>query len=384
VSAQKKIVFLYLDTGGGHKAPAKALSDWINGHQGQRAKAVLHNGVSPKNFIAQAILEQGYRLVTTRMSLLWKSFYDLSQPKIVLFLNSISITLIALTHLMSVIRAERPDTVVSCHFLLNTPLKILRRLMGFKFKVLTLCTDPFTIHPFWFYKQNGTVLLFSKIARDEIIVSYRIDSERVPVFPWVMQEKFSAPLAPGAIPGVRSALGLSPSKKTVVISGGGEGLPGTEKYFKALLASNQEFDLVVICGKNKAILRHCRDILKKNPTPRKVQVLGFTPRMYEYINCADLIVSKAGTSTIMETLMMGKPLIIPQYLYGQEFGNAAFVVRKGLGAYTPKPSDLRLTVEKLLGDTAAYERIVDRIRRANLRNGTADVARYILDFTDKK
>lgn len=372
------ILFLYLKTGGGHRAPAKALADWINANAPERARAVLENGVSDNNFVAELLLEQGYKIITTRFPFIWKPFYDLSQPKSMLFLNSISITLTALGNLARVIRREKPTTVVSCHFLLGVPLKILRRLLGLKFKLLTLCTDPFTIHPFWFYKQYGKVLLFSEIARDEIITSYRIAPERLPVFPWVMQDKFSKPLPPDRIPALKEELGFSPGKSLVLVSGGAEGLPKAEKYFSALLDSQADFEIAVACGKNASIKRHCEAIYRKKGRGRRVEIYGFTPLMYELVNAADIVVSKAGTSTVMETLVMGKPLLIAQYLYGQEFGNAMFVVRKSLGAYLPKPGSLRSFVERLIRDPAAYKRIKAKIRKAKLENGAAKVAEYIL------
>jgi UDP-N-acetylglucosamine:LPS N-acetylglucosamine transferase len=373
------ILFLYLKTGGGHMAPAKALTDWINGNASDRARAVIENGVSDNNFIAELLLEQGYKIVTTRFPFIWKPFYDLSQPRSMLFANSIGITLASLFNLAKVIIRNKPVTVVTCHFLLNVPLKVLRRLFGLKFKLLTLCTDPFTIHPFWFYKQYGKVLLFSEIARDEIMASYRIAPERLPVFPWVMQSKFSKPIAVAEIPAVKERLGFTPGKNLVLISGGGEGLPRTEKYFSALLESKADFELAVVCGKNKRIKRHCAAINRKKGRGRKVIIYGFTPHMYELVNACDIVVSKAGTSTVMETLVMEKPLLIAQYLYGQEFGNAMFVVRKSLGAYLPKPGALRTFVEKLISEPAAYQRIVSKIRKAKITNGAAKVSEYILD-----
>ncbi len=372
------ILFLYLKTGGGHRAPAKALCDWINEHGSERAQAYLENGVSDNNVFADLILEQGYKIVTTRLPFMWKSFYDMSQPKSALFINSISITVNSLFNLVKLVLKHRPLTIVSCHFLLNVPLKILRRLFGLNFKLFTLCTDPFSIHPFWFYKQYGRVLLFSHIAREEIMALYRIPAERLPVFPWVMQEKFSTPLPKERQPALKEELGFPADKPLVLIAGGGEGLPKTEIYFSALLDSTEDFSIAVACGKNSSIKRHCESILRKKGRGRKVRIYGFNPIMYELVNASDLVVSKAGTSTVMETLMMGKPLLIAQYLYGQEFGNAMFVVRKGLGAYLPQPRALRAYVEKMIRDPAAYKKVVSKIQNAGLRNGTAEVAEYIL------
>jgi UDP-N-acetylglucosamine:LPS N-acetylglucosamine transferase len=378
MEGKKKILFLYLDSGGGHKAPAMAVANWINEHEGHRAKAVVANGISSKNVLTETIIEQGYRIVTTRFPTIWKSFYDMSQPRLSLFVNSVIIVFNALFHLAGLLWREKPDMVVNCHFLLNYPLKILRRATRGRFKVITLCTDPFTIHPFWLYKQYGTLLVFSKVAREEIMAFYRVPPYRLPLFSWVLQERYSSVLTRDRVLELKKEFGLDPDKRLVLIAGGGEGLPGTEKYFTALLDSWAEFDIVVACGKNESIRRHCEEILKKKAPKRTVKVIGFTKLMYEYVNCAELVISKAGTSTVMETLSQGKPLIIAQYLYGQEFGNAVFVVRKGLGLYAPKPSEMRSSVERLLSDPKAYRRITERIVKAEIKNGTPDVVAYIL------
>jgi UDP-N-acetylglucosamine:LPS N-acetylglucosamine transferase len=386
VSEPSKILFFYLNTGGGHKAPAKALADWINKRRPEEARAVVANGVSDKNPVLALVLEQGYRIITTQFPRAWKAFYETSQPRFALFFNSMAMSLVSTCNLIRTIRREKPDLVVNCHFLLGVPLKVVRRLFGLRFKLITLCTDPFSIHPFWFYRQNGTVMVFSKIARDEAMALHKVPAARVPVFPWVMQEKFSERLSAEQCEEFKASLGLEPGRPLVLVSGGGEGLPKTEKYFEALLSSAVEFDIVVVCGRNRIIKRHCDELLERyeneaaKPFRHQVLVFGFTPRMYELINAAYLVISKAGTSSIMETLLMGKPLIIAQYIFGQELGNAGYVVRKGMGGYAPVPDGLKASVERLVADNDAYQQFVGRIADANIENGTPKVARFLLDI----
>lgn len=378
MAEKPSVLFLYLNSGGGHKAPATALANWINRHQGHRARAIAANGISRYNVLAEFLLSRVYRFLTTGVPAMWKPFYKMSQPRMQNYGNSLIMVLNSTFHLWNLIRKEKPSVVVACHLLLNFPLKVLRRVFGMKFTILTLCTDPFTIHPFWFWKQYGTVLVFSRIAREEIMATYRIGPERLPVFPWVMQERFSAPLSPSVIPDLKAELGFRANKRLILLSGGAEGLPRTEKYFSALLSSKADFDIAVVAGKNNSIKRRCEEILASRSTEKAVRVFGFTERMYDLVNCSDLVVSKAGTSTVMETLAMGKPLLIAQYLYGQEFGNAMFVVRKGLGDFVPRPRDLLGLVERILAKPALYERYLERIRAAGLTNGTPEVAEYII------
>jgi 1,2-diacylglycerol 3-beta-galactosyltransferase len=55
---------------------------------------------------------------------------------------------------------------------------------------------------------------------------------------------------------------------------------------------------------------------------------------------ADVVVTKAGPSTVMEALNCGRPLLLSGAIPGQEVGNVDMVVEGGAGWWTPHPEQV--------------------------------------------
>jgi 1,2-diacylglycerol 3-beta-galactosyltransferase len=60
--------------------------------------------------------------------------------------------------------------------------------------------------------------------------------------------------------------------------------------------------------------------------------------MPDFMRAADILVTKAGPSTITEALNAGLPIILYSRLPGQEDGNVDFVISQGVGVWAPKTS----------------------------------------------
>jgi 1,2-diacylglycerol 3-beta-galactosyltransferase len=62
-----------------------------------------------------------------------------------------------------------------------------------------------------------------------------------------------------------------------------------------------------------------------------MHVLGFTDKIPEYFRAVDLLVTKAGPGTLAEANAAQLPVIVYDYVPGQERGNVDFVRHNGLG-----------------------------------------------------
>ncbi len=101
---------------------------------------------------------------------------------------------------------------------------------------------------------------------------------------------------------------------------------------------------VIITGRNECL----RARLNAEVWPVPVQVKGFVHNMHEWMRAADLLVTKAGPSTISEALVMGLPMVLGGALPGQERPNVDYVVRAGAGMWAPKPDQVAEVVCELL------------------------------------
>ena len=83
--------------------------------------------------------------------------------------------------------------------------------------------------------------------------------------------------------------------------------------------------LVAICGNNRTLERNLRALIH---TPR-LQVLGFTDRMSDYMDAADLFITKPGGLSTTEAATKGVPLVLFNAVPGCETRNLEFLLSIG-------------------------------------------------------
>ena len=89
-------------------------------------------------------------------------------------------------------------------------------------------------------------------------------------------------------------------------------------------------ELVVVCGRNEHMRQKLEELGTSLPTP--MHVLGFTDKIPEYFRAVDLLVTKAGPGSLAEANAAQLPVVVYDYVPGQERGNVDFVRQNGLGA----------------------------------------------------
>lgn len=77
--------------------------------------------------------------------------------------------------------------------------------------------------------------------------------------------------------------------------------------------------------------------------------------------------------------MLNKIPVINSYIREQEKGNVQFVTQNNLGIYEPQHRKMALLVHKMLEDN--LESYHQRISNMQLKNGTQEIAEYILHST---
>lgn len=135
---------------------------------------------------------------------------------------------------------------------------------------------------------------------------------------------------------------MDPELPAVLLMGGGEGMGPVKKTAIALgdsLFNKQQNkpigQLIIICGRNKSLASTLESMEWKIP----VKVRGFEKQMEKWMGACDCIITKAGPGTIAEALIRGLPIILNDFIPGQEKGNVPFVVDNGAGVFTRSPKE---------------------------------------------
>jgi 1,2-diacylglycerol 3-beta-galactosyltransferase len=117
----------------------------------------------------------------------------------------------------------------------------------------------------------------------------------------------------------------------VLLVGGGEGGGHLLAIARAIAQQAPQTQLLIVTGRNATLQAELAAIRWEIPT----QIYGFVDNMPALMHAADLLVTKAGPGTISEALIAGLPMILADFIPGQETGNVQFVEENGVGRYVP-------------------------------------------------
>lgn len=169
---------------------------------------------------------------------------------------------------------------------------------------------------------------------------------------------------------------LDPSKKTVVVLGGSLGA----RRINQLIAS----EMVNFAAQNVQIIWQCgklywEDYKQYNDNP-DVQVISFVERMDLLYAAADVIISRAGASSVSELALAGKPTIFipsPNVAEDHQTKNALAIVEKD-GAILLKEGELETkfatTFSNLIDDRNLQIRISNNFRKLATPDATSRIA----------
>lgn len=368
-----KVLIIYASAGGGHKSAAKALANSIisKGH-----KAEIVDGLVGRNQYIRQIFSQGYGTIIDQFPWFWNVCFFLADYTLVKYLSKPVFALLAHQSILSLIEQHQPDKIVSTYFGW-TP--IIRKIIDSRNKSVELFTcvsDKFTPSNLWFIEPDSRFILLSKQAK-AIALKNGILPKNIQVFEDILDEKYNFIMSDKDKIEFMRSCGLVEQKPVILVVGGGESMPNGFKIVKELLKTKPSAQFVIVCGRNNKLKIKLERLTKENPDIC-MRIYGFVDFLYELMNISTVIVCKAGPATIMEALLLHKPIIISSYIWGQEKGNVDFVINNQLGYYKPNPKELANQVIQLLSDSSMVHLLQESCLKQNFKTDISSITDYII------
>jgi len=383
--SKKRVLMLISDTGGGHRASAQALESMLEAiRPGETEVSIVdvYTDYCPWPFNK---FVSGYQVMATH-DWMWKySWYGSAMAPIRVTMTAIT-TLRCKGAFERCINDHEPDLVVSLHPLTQSiPLGVLEKQGGGERRVpfATVVTDLGSAHPWWFHKGVDACFVPSNVVRK---VAERLKLQEGQI------KQYGLPVRPSFWEASRpreqlfNELGLEKERKTVLVVGGGDGVGSLGRIVEA--TANElsrecpgDVQVVAVCGKN-AKLRS--ELEAKNWGNVNVQVCGFVKQMSDYMECADVMITKAGPGTIAEATIRGLPTMLSSFLPGQEAGNVPFVTGNGFGDYSKKPKKIAKTVRTWIQHPEQLDAMAEAARACATPSATHEIADDLFDLLDHK
>ena len=365
------VLILFSDTGGGHRAAARALTDAL--------KLLDPTCVVT---VADPLIGQGPTVVSKLASLYapliqrsrtaWGAVYHTSNTK-----PAFAAIRAVFGHgvrkvVEELLEAHDPDVVLSVHPMLNHISHQAIRKSGRPRALMTVITDLVDFHRGWTFSRADLVVAPTELAR-KVALKRRVPADRIKLLGLPVDLRFRPP-APGEKQALRRRFGLDERRFTVLVMGGGAGVGHMADQVRILAWEPYQWQLVVVCGRNEKLRRRLAEMRLSTPT----LVLGFVDYMPELMRACDMAVTKAGPGAIAEALATSLPLIITGFLPGQESPNVDYVVESGFGAYAPKDSELLDEVRVLAEGGPTWREMSRKAQELAHPYASSDIARECL------
>lgn len=324
----KRALFLISDTGGGHRSASNAITAALDEIKEPYAFGHRIEDVAAHCSFPLTQLGLGYSMALRYAPPVYGALYYATNGRrryraLVRFCEPLY-----RERLRDLFTNYRPDVIVSVHPLLNhAALRARADAQMQHVPIVTVITDLGKVHESWLTPEADAVVVPAREVYQRAL-SRGISPSRLRLLGQPIHPKFDDVV--GTKEELRVQLGLPQDRLVVMLMAGGEGggklLPTTLALAKARLPVH----LLVVCGRNESVKARLDELAPILPT--SMTVLGFTNKIPEYFRAVDLLVTKAGPGSLAEANAAQLPVVVYDYVPGQERGNVDFVRHNGLGA----------------------------------------------------
>ena len=196
----------------------------------------------------------------------------------------------------------------------------------------------------------------------------------------VRQNVLDSPLS---VEEARKAFGLEPDKKTILIVGGSLGARTMNESIQQHLDLVKDSGLQFIWQTGKYYNAKIMEFMKGKELPN-LKILDFVSDMGAAYKAADLVISRAGASSISEFQLIGKPVILvpsPNVAEDHQRKNAMALVNRHAALYVEDaeaPDKLLKLAIETVNDDAELKALAENVRKMGLKNAADVIADEVL------
>ncbi len=372
-SVKKTILILSSSFGQGHMATARALESAAQNHPEHNIDVKIIDFSEEIGKLFNKTSKKMYEINTKHLPALYKWMYvstDITHTPIRLA-NLLSFPL-RQGHLKKLLASQHPDLIIS-----NYPIWQYLALQISKknfpdVEFATLITDSISVHSSWVIPDSDFYIVSNEPTASSLhtlgVKNDKIHALGYPVHESFLTNNSSAKPFPTDIE-------MPNNRKIILFSASALRASYVRRVSSAIISNYPDHSLIVITGRDKDLHKQIRNgALWSAPHS---YLIGWTQNMPELIKASDIVITKAGGSTVMECIAAKKPLVINKIIPGQEEGNAELVERYKLGHIARKSSEIVTALNEIYKD---YDSYTDRL--TTLSNPEA--ARLIIEFLARR
>ena len=312
----------------------------------------------------------------------WISFFPihvrgLQRGNVIQNLYAISLLVVSFVEMLIVILRFRPQIVIGMGGYASFPAVFLASLLG---KIVPIRT---VIH-----EQNAVAGLTNRIlARfvDKVLISYPQTKDQLAVARNIVVT--GNPIRSEFLLAKRTraayeCFGLSPEKRTVLVFGGSNGslaLTNAIRKARSEIATHKDMQILLVTGGSIDTSVIESELAEAGIT--NIVVRNYIERMAEAFAIADLIVSRAGATTLAEITSCGKPAVLVPWggaTDGHQWENARVLNDEQACTIVGENNILDRRLTRLIEQMVKDEQGLNLMARNSMRMGSRHAASSML------
>ena len=186
-----------------------------------------------------------------------------------------------------------------------------------------------------------------------------------------------------------SQFGLNPDKKTILLVGGSLGARTVNESVLGHLDMVRDSDVQFIWQTGKYYNATIMERIAKEPKMDNLKVMDFISDMAAAYKAADLVVSRAGASSISEFCLIGKPVILvpsPNVAEDHQTKNAMALVNKDAAILVKDadaPTSLLPLAMKTVADDEKLRSLAENILKLALPDSAEIIAKEVIRMAEE-
>lgn len=251
----------------------------------------------------------------------------------------------ACRRLLPVINEFDPDVIITTHPFAGEMVSHLKSRRKVDKPLISIMTD-YGPHRSYLAK-NVDAYIVPAPECVEPMVELGVNRKKIHPFGIPVFDVFH-PVEPSEIPALRQELELDPDPAlpTILLMAGSFGVTNILEIYKSLMELSEQFQLVIVTGRNQKLYDAFEKVVPDSPKP--VKLVYFTDVVQKYMQCSDMIITKPGGLTISEAIACDLPMVLFNAIPGQEEDNADFLVNRGMAVRIGKKQNGAEVIQRLL------------------------------------
>lgn len=378
-----RILVLTSSTGGGHDARATAFRRWVRELYGWEVDVRVESMLEDSSKVARFGVNF-YNFIQRHAPWFHHPYYLLIEGLSYLNKNQVSL---GNKYYTSVLKSYRPHLVFSVHDCLNRGyFQEARKVLDGRVRCATYCSE---FSGGYGYSRNWvepTVDLYvsrTETAKNYAVEKLGLDEGKIAVrgqflMPRIYREALS-PIERHRF--ITERLGLRSDRRIVFLTTGGAGANNHIALLEVLKHHKEKYQAVIVCGRNQRAFLEVTRWKEKNPNFH-CNITGYTNEIHLYMQAADFVVTRGGTTTCAEALHFECPIVFNGFggVMPQEKLTVKYFMQDDAAVKISKPEDFEALLADWFRSSGKFSELKRRFSKMRFSDDPRDTVRLLVDL----